>query len=115
MTIDPEAELTKLAEQHSRNARLYRRRRAKRCADCWSRSHEWISFAHIAEWCAVEGGSIIPDEARRQSAYQQLLKSFEAGEFDQNGRSRVLCLNPDTKWAKLTHERLTSLCSIIGV
>jgi hypothetical protein len=69
-------------------------------------AREWINFAEIADWCAREPGSIVPDETRRAATYSRLRTSIMSGEFQQGDRARTLFLSPDTSMAKLTAERL---------
>jgi hypothetical protein len=55
---------------------------------------EWISFDRMADWCAREGGSI--DDRNNQyarlraAAYRQLDEAMTSGQFDKDGRSRVV-------------------------
>lgn len=91
-----------------------RRRRLENFGDRQRQTLEWINFGWIADWCARESGSIFPDEKRRAQAFDQLRDAILAGEFEIDGRSRVLLLSPDTNWAKLTRERLKQIQSIKG-
>jgi hypothetical protein len=58
------------------------------------KTREWINFEEIADWYSREDGSIVPDENKRVAAFDLLTRDFLAGEFEENGRSRVLFLDP---------------------
>jgi hypothetical protein len=66
------------------------------------RERKWINFAEIAEWCSKEDGSIVPNEQKRVAAFDTLQGDLLAGEFDENGRSRVLYLHPSTTKSRMT-------------
>jgi hypothetical protein len=85
----------------------------KRRADCIDRfteaqevTREWINFKDIADWCAKERHSILPDEKRRNAAFDTLAHDLLAGEFEENGRSRVLYLHPAAAKVRMTREWL---------
>jgi hypothetical protein len=85
----------------SRDARIERFKQYQR------RVREWINFGEIADWCAREEQSIVPNEEKRTSAYTALAKDLLAGEFEKNdGRSRVLYLHPLTAKARMTRQWL---------
>src|SRR5437660_1192049 len=96
----------RLADRRRRTERL---RKVVRVMKRWRRTHEWIGFAQIADWCACQSGSIVPDESCRRLAYQRLLASLEAGEFERDKRSRVRVLNPETCLVELTRERFAAI------
>jgi hypothetical protein len=58
------------------------------------KTREWINFEEIADWCSREDGSIVPDENKRAAALDLLATDLLAGKFEENGRSRVLFLDP---------------------
>jgi hypothetical protein len=72
-------------------------------------TRDWINFADIADFCAREGGSIVPDEKKRVVAFETLAKGVLNREFERNGRSQVLFLNYFTKKARLTCEELMEI------
>jgi hypothetical protein len=86
-----------------------RKSRIDRFAQRQSRTREWVNFADIADFCARDSGSILPDEEKRTAAFMTLAKDVLNGEFDNSGRSQVLFLNYSTKKARLTHEDLTDI------
>ena len=53
-------------------------------------TRQWVSLADIADWCARAPGIIEPDEKLRLTAYGQLMKALNSGEFDIAGRTNVL-------------------------
>ena len=68
----------------------WRQARIGRFVTAQRRHREWINFAEIADWCAREDQSIEPDERKRAAAFDRLANDLLAGEFEENGRSRVL-------------------------
>jgi hypothetical protein len=71
------------------------------------RVREWFNFGDIAEWCAREEQSIVPNEEKRTAAYTALAKDLLAGEFDgKNGRTTVLYLHEQTAKARMTRQWL---------
>jgi hypothetical protein len=89
-----------------RRARDRRAARISRFTETQRRTREWINFAEIAEWCSKEDGSIVPNESKRTAAFDALQRDLLAGEFEEDGRSRVLYLNPESTMAKMTRQRL---------
>ena len=86
--------------------RKQRANQIARFAECQRRKRNWINFADIADWCSREGGSIRPDETKRAVALDGLAEDHLAGDFDENGRSRVLFLPLDVRKARLTRDEL---------
>jgi hypothetical protein len=84
----------------------WRADRIKRFTEGQRQKREWINFAEIAEWCSEEHQSIKPNEEKRATAFDTLARDLLSGEFEENGRSRVLYLHPDVVWARMTRERL---------
>ena len=85
-----------------KRARIWRSNRSERFTARQRRVREWINFAEIAEWCSREDGSIQPNEKKRAAALDALERDLLAGEFDENGRSRVLFLSPESTRARMT-------------
>ena len=90
-------------------ARISRTARTNRFRERQRHSLEWINFDAIADWCARANGDIKPDEERRSLAYTELQKALLEGDFEKEGRTRVIFLNPKSPMAKMTRERLTSI------
>jgi hypothetical protein len=94
-------------DEKVQRARQWHKDRIKRFVRRQRRDREYINFAEIAEWCAKEDQSILPNEQKRAAAYDTLERDLLAGEFnDENGKSRVLYLNPMTTKARMTREWL---------
>jgi hypothetical protein len=85
-----------------RLARQLREARIKRFTERQRCRGEWINLADIAEWCSREDGSIEPNEGKRATAFDTLRRDLLAGEFEANGRSRVLFLHPAVAKARMT-------------
>ena len=86
--------------------RQWRTARIIRFTENQRRTREWINFAEIAEWCSKEDQSIVPNKEKGAAAYDTLARDLLAGEFEENGRSRVLYLHPATPKARMTREWL---------
>lgn len=69
----------------------FREQQIKRFEQRQRATRKWINFAEIADTCA---GSIQPDQKKRQAAFDRLAQSLVDGEFDENGESMVLRLDP---------------------
>jgi hypothetical protein len=87
-----------------RCARQWRAARIKRFEKRQQEAREWINFADIADWCSKEDQSILPNERKREATFDTLASDLLAGEFEENGRSRVLFLHPTTAKARMTPE-----------
>jgi hypothetical protein len=94
-------------EDVRKQARIWRANRIERFTVRQRRERQWINFAEIAEWCSKEDGSIVPNEQKRAAAFDTLQADLLAGEFDENGRSRVLYLHPSTTKSRMTCVWLT--------
>ena len=72
-------------------------------------ARRWISFVEIADMCARAASpvSIAAEEEARALAYPRLVESTWRGEFERNGRSRVLLLLPDPV-VSVPHHRLAN-------
>jgi hypothetical protein len=86
-----------------------RKARIERFAKRQRQVHAWVNLAEIAEYCAREGGSIVPDETKRVLAYDDLTQEILNGAFEENGRSTVLFLNPGVSKARLTRDWLKNI------
>ncbi|MFY9734599.1 MAG: hypothetical protein WAL02_05625 [Rhodoplanes sp.] len=84
----------------------WRQARIGRFVTAQRRHREWINFAEIADWCAREDRSIEPNERKRAAAFDRLANDLLAGEFEEDGRSRVLYLHPRSTRARMTREWL---------
>jgi hypothetical protein len=82
--------------------RQWRAARIQRFTEEQRQTLEWINFADIADWCSKEDHSIIPSEDKRAAAFDTLASDLLSGVFEENGRSRVLYLNPATTKARMT-------------
>jgi hypothetical protein len=90
-------------------ARIWRTNRIVRFAEDQRRKREWINFAEIADWCSEVDGSVVPNESARASAYEKLQRDLLEGDFEENGRSRVLYLHPWTVKAKVTRQWMENM------
>ena len=89
-----------------RQARRWRAERIRRFIEKQQRTRDWINFAEIAEWCSKEDQSIVPSIEKSAAAYDTLASDLLAGEFEENGRSRVLYLHFAVTKTRMTRERL---------
>jgi hypothetical protein len=87
-------------------ARKWRAERIRRFTENQRRTRDWINFAEIADWCSREDQSIVPSQEKIAAAYDTLASDLLAGEFEENGRSRVLYLHPVTTKIRMTREWL---------
>src|SRR5262245_20359772 len=82
--------------------RQWRMARIERFTQRQRKMREWINFAEIAEWCSKEDQSIVPNKEKLAAAFETLAGDLLSGEFEENGRSRVLYLHLDTTKARMT-------------
>jgi hypothetical protein len=75
--------------ERDRRTRQWRAARIERFEERQRKTRECINFKEIAEWCSEEDGSIEQNENKRAAAFDRLANDLLAGEFDENGRSRV--------------------------
>lgn len=81
----------------------------------------WISFVEIADVCARAASpvSIAEEGEARALAYRRLVESMARGEFERNGRSRVLLILPKLVASvpphRLTHEYFRAMVEAYGV
>src|SRR6266851_2975022 len=100
-----------------RDQKAIQRRKRERWRRKWidrffkrqQQARRWISFIEIADMCARAASpvSIAAEEAARALAYRRLVESIWRGEFERNGRSRVLLLLPDPV-VSVPHHRLAN-------
>ena len=88
-----------------RAARIERFIKIQKC------KREWINFCEISEWCSDESG-VVPDEGAREAAYRKLQRDLLEGDFEENGRSRVLYLFPYSSKARMAGDWLTHMMEI---
>jgi hypothetical protein len=108
---------SKLRADTDRRVQKVRKRRAERISrfrQDQRRRREWINFSEIAEWYSERDGSVISSEEAKRSAYQKLLNDLLVGEFDENGRSRVLFLHHLTSMAKMTSSRARDFANMFS-
>jgi hypothetical protein len=67
---------------------------------------KWINFAEMAEHCSEENG-VVPNEVAREAAYKKLLADFIEDYFEENGRSQIMYLHPNTAKARMTRKWMT--------
>jgi hypothetical protein len=89
----------------------WRTARIERFIEIQRYKREWINFWEISDWCSEESG-VVPDEVAREAAYQKLQHDLLEGDFEENGRSRVLYLYPYTSKARMTRDWLTRLMQV---
>jgi hypothetical protein len=89
---------------HTKQAQQWRSARMARFAQTQLRKREWLNFEEIAVLCSELNGSGVPDEAARENAYRNLELGLLNGDFEENGRSRVLYLHPSTVKTRMTRE-----------
>jgi hypothetical protein len=76
----------------------------ERFAQAQLSKRDWINFEETAELCSELDGSGVPNEAARENAYRNLERDLLSGDFEDNGRSRVLYLHPFTVKTRMTRE-----------
>jgi hypothetical protein len=91
--------------------RRWRTARIERFTKIQRDKREWINFWEISVWCSEESG-VVPNEVAGEAAYQKLQDDLLEGDFEDNGRSRVLYLHPYTSKAKMTRDWLTGLMKV---
>src|SRR5204863_3632658 len=89
-----------MSEEESRRAlirqrRSYRRQWIAKFAQLQRNTKRWIACADLIEWCAQSTTTSSNHEQieAREVAYRCLAESIHRGEFEQNGRSKVLYLD----------------------
>ena len=104
-----ESDTTPVAETDgklTKQARQWRSAKMERFAQTQLRKRQWINVEEIAELCSELNGSGVPNEAARENAYRNFQRDLLSGDFDENGRSRVLYLHPWTVRTRMTREWL---------
>jgi hypothetical protein len=90
----------------TKQTQQWRSARMERFAQTQLRKREWLNFEEIAELCSELNGSGVPNEAARENACRNLERDLRSGDFEENGRSRVLYLHPSTVRTRMTREWL---------
>lgn len=91
-----------------------RRIRAKQFAAEQALSREWIAFRDIAEWCAQEADTIQPDEARRVTAYERLLRAALDMSFETDGESQIIFCGPDNDAEEFSSDDVVKVAKAFG-
>jgi hypothetical protein len=77
----------------------------ERFRDKQDQQFQWVWFADIAKRGARESGKSDPDDVSVARIYQRLGEALKRREFETNGRTRVIFLNPSVHWFKMTREK----------
>jgi hypothetical protein len=85
------------AKRSMRSRATERRKRSLR------RDGKWASVGEVADWLAREGQRL--GERLGARAYEEFWRALQDGEFDRDGKTRALLLNPATTWARVTTNR----------
>jgi hypothetical protein len=85
-------------------ARQWRAARMERFAQAQLRKRDWINFEEVAVLCSELDGSGVPNDAAFENARRNLERDLLTGDFEDNGRSRVLYLHPCTVKTRMTRE-----------
>ena len=93
-------------DKRAKQARQWRAARMERFAHTQLRKREWINFEEVAVLCSELDGSGVPNQAAFENACRNLERALLLGDFDENGRSRVLYLHPSTVRTRMTREWL---------
>jgi hypothetical protein len=104
-----DSETTPVAETDGKRAKQARQRRSarmERFAQTQRCKRNWINVEEIGEVCSELDGSGVPNEAARENAYRNFERDQQSGDFEENGRSRVLYLHPWTVRTRMTREWL---------
>ena len=99
-----DSEITPVAETDGKRARQWRAARMERFAQAQLRKREWINFEEVAVLCSELDGSGVPNDAAFENACRNLERDLLIGDFEDNGRSRVLYLHPWTVRTRMTRE-----------
>lgn len=75
--------------------RKWRRQWVARFAKRQRHARRWIAFVDLVDWCAqsTTTASLDAEAKAREVAYQRLTDSMRRGEFEHDGRSRILYLD----------------------
>jgi hypothetical protein len=73
----------------------FRRRWIAKFAEWQCIARRWIAFVEIVDWCVqtTTAASLDEEAKARQVAYQRLTDSVRKGEFERDGRSKILYLD----------------------
>ena len=77
-----------------------------RFAERLRKTGKFINFADVAERCAREDQSILPNEEKRAAAFDLLACNLLDRKFEKAGRSQVLFLHPISTMKRMTPELL---------
>jgi hypothetical protein len=98
--LQPAAADTEAPDSEERLARKWRRRKWRRqwiakFAVRQRTVRRWIAVTDLADWCAqsTTTASIDAEARARELAYRRLTESVQRGEFEREGRSKVLYLD----------------------
>src|SRR5262249_41932151 len=100
------ASVAETDDKRTKQARQWRSARMERFAQTQRRERNWINVEEIGELCSELDGSGVPNEAARENAYRNFECALLLGDFEENGRSRVLYLHPWTVRTRMTREWL---------
>jgi len=90
--------------KQAKQARQWRAARMERFAQAQLRKREWLNFEEVAVLCSELDGSGAPNQAAFENACRNLERDLLSGDFEGNGRSRVLYLHPWTVKTRMTKE-----------
>src|SRR5258705_12545376 len=105
-----------MSDEEDRRALKWRREKWRRewiakFADRQSIARRWIAFVNLVDWCAqsTTAASLDEEAKAREVAYKRLAASVQKGEFEREGRSKILFLDTlVTSDGASPHCRLTS-------
>jgi hypothetical protein len=80
-----------------------------RFAERLRKTCKFINFADVAERCAREDQSILPNEEKRAAAFDLLACDLLDLKFEKAGRSQVLFLHPISTMKRMTPELLRDI------
>ena len=92
--------------KQAKQARQWRAARMERFAQAQLRKRDWINFEEVAVLCSELDGSGVLNDAAFENACRNLENDLLSGDFEENGRSRVLYLHPSTVRTRMTPEWL---------
>jgi len=72
---------------------------------CLRRDGRWVSIRELSDWLAHEAQATALDGDLKACTYREFWRASRNREFDRDGKTRVLLLNPTTTGARLDPER----------
>lgn len=86
---------TEASDTDERLARKWRRQRIAKFAERQRTVRRWMAVTDLANWCAhsTTTANLEAEAQAREVAYQRLTESMRGGEFERDGRSKVLYLD----------------------